>query len=119
MLFITENDITFYIHLSDGDYSATDGSIIQYDVVVTSLGNGYNTASGSFTALQHGYYVFTMFFQTRTGHDSDLGIMVNDNMVCRGDADWDGFNQGTCSAVVELEVRDVVNVKLCKEMLFC
>ena len=32
-------------------------------------------------------------------------------MVCRGDAVGDAHNQGTCSAVVELQVGDVVNVK--------
>ena len=72
--------------MPDGNYPATDGSIIQYDQVVTNLGNGYNTASGSFTALQHGYYVFTIFFETDHEADSDLAIMVNDVPVCIGDA---------------------------------
>ena len=112
MNLFVENDIAFYVHLPNADYPATEGSIIQYDVVVTNLGNGYNTASGSFTALQHGYYVFTIFFQTRSGDNSDLAIMVNDNMVCSGDAPSDHYNQGTCSAIVELQVGDVVNVKV-------
>ena len=105
------SDIAFYVHMSDGEYRATGGSIIQYDQVVTNLGDGYDTASGSFTALQHGYYVFTIFFQGVSGYDSDLGIMVNDNMVCAGDAVSDSHNRGTCTAIVELEVGDVVNVK--------
>ena len=52
-----------------------------------------------------------MFFQGVTGHDSDLGILVNDNAVCAGDAVSDGNNQGTCSAILQLQVGDVVNVK--------
>ena len=52
-----------------------------------------------------------MFFQTVSSQDSDLGIMVNDNMVCRGDGVGGDYNQGTCSAVEELQVGDVVNVK--------
>ena len=111
MFILPVNDIAFYVHLTDGEYPATEGSIIQYDQVVTNLGNGYNTASGSFTALQHGYYVFTIFFQGVTGHDSDLGILVNNSAVCVGDAVSDGSNQGTCSAIIELQVGDVVNVK--------
>ena len=80
---------------------------------MTNLGNGYNTASGSFTALQHGYYIFTIFFQTNPtlGEATDLAIMVNDNMVCRGDGDPADYNQGVCTAIVQLQVGDVVNVK--------
>ena len=104
------NDIAFYVHMPDGNYPATDGSIIQYYQVVTNLGDGYNTASGSFTALQHGYYVFTIFFETDNEADSDPAIMVNDVPVCTGDAAR-VYDQGTCSAIVELNVGDVVNVK--------
>ena len=107
MFILAVNDITFYVHLQEEEYTVTEGSIILYDQVVTNLGNGYNTASGSFTALQHGYYVFTIFFQGVTGPDSDLGILVNNNAVCVGDAVSDGNNQGTCSAIVELQVGDV------------
>ena len=110
MFTLAANDIAFYVHLPQGEYPATDGSIIQYDQVVTNLGNGYNTASGSFTALQHGYYFFTMFFQTHQEADSDLAIMVNDVPACRGDAARE-YDQGTCSVIVELQVGDVVNVK--------
>ena len=53
-----------------------------------------------------------MFFQTVTDSDSDLGILVNDNLVCIGDAVSDNWNQGICSAIVELQVGDVVNVKV-------
>ena len=112
MFILAANGIAFYVHLPEEEYSATEGTIIQYDQVVTNLGNGYNTASGSFTALQHGYYVFNMFFQTVTDSDSDLGILVNDNLVCIGDAVSDNWNQGTCSAIVELQVGDVGNVKV-------
>ena len=81
MFIFAANGIAFYVHLPEEEYSATEGSIIQYDQVVTNLGNGYNTTSGSFTALQHGYYVFNIFFQTVTDSDSDLGLFVNDNLL--------------------------------------
>ena len=110
-LSLAADNIAFYVHLPEEEYTVTEGSILLYDQVVTNLGNGYNTASGSFTALQQGYYVFTIFSQGVTGHDSDLGILVNDNLVCTGDAVSDSYNQGTCSAIVELQVGDVVNVK--------
>ena len=106
----TANDIAFYVHMPDGSYPLTDGSIVQYDQIVTNLGNGYNSASGSFTALQHGYYVFTMFFETDDSTPSELAILVNDVPLCVGDGAGE-FKQGTCSAIVELHVGDVVNVK--------
>ena len=114
---MAENDIVFYVHLSNEEYPAIDGSIIQYDVVVTNLGNGYNTASGSFTALQHGYYVFNMFFITVSGTDSDVYLMINDNPVCVGNAPADASNQGMCTCVSELQVGDVANVKASGDVL--
>ena len=30
---------------------------------------------------QHEYCVFTIFFQTASGYSSDLGIMVNDDLM--------------------------------------
>ena len=91
-------------------YTVLQDSISIFDIAETNLGNGYSTSSGSFTALASGYYVFTLFFQTRGDTDSDLVITVNDEVLCAGDGAND-YKSGSCSAVVQLEVGDVVNVK--------
>ena len=91
-------------------YTVLQDSIAIFDIAETNLGNGYSTSSGSFTALASGYYVFTLFFQTRGDTDSDLAITVNDEVLCAGDGAND-YKFASCSAVVQLEVGDVVNVK--------
>ena len=85
-------------------------SIVIFDIAETNLGNGYSTSSGSFTALASGYYSFSLFFQTWGDADSDLIIMLNDSILYAADAAG-GFKYAYCSAMVELEVGNVVNVK--------
>ncbi len=104
-----EGEVAFYAHRSDGSHSITAGSIMIFDQVVTNLGNGYSTASGSFTAFVSGYYSFTLFHQNSGDTDSNLAIMVNDISVCFSPAAY--FDQGSCTVNVELQPGDVVNVK--------
>ena len=52
-----------------------------------------------------------MFFQTVDNNDSDLAIMMNDIALCNGNAVRE-YDQGSCSTIVELQVGDVVNVKV-------
>ena len=110
--FITANDVAFYAYRSGiaESYTVLQDSICIFDIAETNLGNGYSTSSGSFTALASGYYVFTLFFQTRGDTDSDLVLTVNDEVLCAGDA-VSVYDQASCSAVVQLEAGDVVNVK--------
>ena len=87
-----------------------EDSILIFDTVEVNLGNSYSTASGSFTTLVSGYYVFTLFYQSTNTIDSDLAILVNDQILCSGSG-ASNYQQGTCTAAVELQVGDVVNVK--------
>ena len=91
-------------------YTVLQDSIVIFDIAETNLGNGYSTSSGSFTALASGYYSFSLFFQTWGDADSDLIITLNDSILCAADAAG-GFKYAYCSAIVELEAGDVVNVK--------
>ena len=104
--------MAFYAYRSgiQESYTVLQDSIVIFDVAETNLGNSYSTSSGSFTAFTSGYYVFSLFFQTFDDTDSDLVITVNDSVLCAGDAAG-GFIQASCTAVVELEAGDVVNVK--------
>ena len=110
--FITANDVAFYAYRSgvSESYTVLQDSIVIFDIAETNLDNGYSTSSGSFTALTSGYYVFTLFFQTFGDTDSDLILTVNDEVLCAGDA-VTNYDHASCSAVVELEAGDVVNVK--------
>ena len=103
--------MAFYARLAyEEEFTVLENSILIFDDIEVNLGNGYSTASGSFTTFTAGYYVFTLFFQTNLSVDSDLAIMVNDEAVCSGSGAT-SWQQGTCTAAVELNVGDVVNVK--------
>ena len=77
---------------------------------MTNLGNAYSTSSGSFTAPINGYYFFHIFATTFGDSETDLALLVNNEVLCGLDAS-NNYQQGTCSAVVQLNVGDVVNVK--------
>ena len=104
--------MAFYAYRSGigESYTVLQDSIVIFDVAETNLGDSYSTSSGSFTVVTSGYYVFSLFLQTFGDTDSDLVITVNDSVLCAGDAVRE-YDQASCTAVVELEVGDVVNVK--------
>ena len=51
-----------------------------------------------------------MFFQTHDDSYSDLVLLVNDRVLCGADAPIN-FQHSSCTAAVQLEAGDVVNVK--------
>ncbi len=77
--------------------------------VTLNYGNHYNKESASFTAPLGGIYFFHTFYAPLGGGNLDLGVQVNGQRKCIGNAPRD-FDQGSCSAMVQLEVGDVVNV---------
>ena len=66
----------------------------------------------SVSAVWSGYYVFTLFFQTRGDTDSDLVITVNDEVLCAGDGAND-YKSGSCSAVVQFGGRRCCECQSC------
>ncbi len=61
-------------------------------------------ATGSFRAPLAGVYVLSVFYVTRSDHDSDLAILVNNDIACGADATTNN-DHGACSAVLELQVH--------------
>ncbi len=96
--------------LGDKAVSLTEGSIVVYDQVLTNLGNGYNENSGTFTAPLAGTYYFSIYFMTSAGY-AHLGIFVNGERSCTSYAQAD-YGVATCAVIEELNVGDVVNVKV-------
>ncbi len=78
--------------------------------VITNHGNGYDSNTGSFKAPLGGIYVFNVFYTTYLDDDNDLVMQVNRKAVCIGYAN-ENYDMGVCSAVVQLDQGDVVNVK--------
>ncbi len=79
--------------------------------VITNHGNGYSNTTGSFTAPLGGIYVFHLQYVLSSHYMlSSLVIQVNGQVICNGYI-GDIDDQGTCSAVIQLQQGDVVNVK--------
>ncbi len=76
--------------------------------VTLNHGNAYNADTGRFTAPLGGVYVFHLFYQTQGGNNVYLGIQVNGNDRCAGEAH--DFESVSCSAIVRLEQGHVVSV---------
>lgn len=60
--------IAFYAYFSNDFKSMPKGSTFVFDVVETNLGNGYNKATGIFTAPSSGLYAFTWTVQAAGKH---------------------------------------------------
>ncbi len=86
------------------------GSILVFKTVLINLGDGYNKNSGAFTSPQRGIYFFMLSFMTHGHEGTTLGIYINDEILCTA---YEAYASGTasCSALKELNVGDVVNVK--------
>ncbi len=85
------------------------GSVVMFNKVRVNLGDGFNTNTGSFTCPVHGIYFFPLSFVSDEGKPSNLAVYVNDERLCVTVAYT--FGEATCSAMTELNVGDVVNVK--------
>ncbi len=86
------------------------GSVLEFNRIRVNLGDGYDIQTGSFTTPVHGIYFFTLSFMTAKEKNSNLALYVNDERLCVTLA-YIPWGVGTCSAMTELKVGDVVNVK--------
>ena len=84
---------------------------MRFDNVLANLGGGYNVNTGSFTAPVQGLYFFMVYcMRNSNGGQSILAIYANNNRICTAKA-YSVFAVATCSAFIQLEVGEVVNVR--------
>ncbi len=86
------------------------GSVVEYNKVLVNLGDGFDINTGSFTAPVHGIYFFTINFMTNVPKQSNLAIYAKDERLCVTYA-VQPYGAATCSAMTELNIGDVVNVR--------
>nr|KAG5707746.1 hypothetical protein BaRGS_003321 [Batillaria attramentaria] len=90
------------------------GQVVKFDNPVFNAGNGYNPASGIFTAPVSGTYVF--FLQTLHHNNDDtkvfLDIMKNDRFLTRAHAGFTAFENGSTLAVTHLNQGDTIEVQV-------
>ncbi len=77
--------------------------------VIMNHGNAYSATTGRFTAPLGGVYVFHLYYTMILTLNLNLRIQVNGGTVCSGYTD--DREMGVCSAIVQLQHGDVVNVR--------
>ena len=88
---------------------------VKYPLIISNIGNGYNPATGIFTARVSGMYYFsyTMYSGSPTTN-SVVGLMKNGQMIVTtwDTAGGDINDSATNAAVLQLEAGDFVYIQL-------
>ena len=85
---------------------------LQFDQVLYNQGNAFDNNTGDFTAPVAGTYVFIFHTESYLNVGAHSYIMANGTEICRTDVyDSDGYELGSCSAVVHLSVGERVWVE--------
>ena len=98
-----------------GSYNASKWRPVQFNRVLTNVGNGYDQKTGIFTAPFSGLYTFHLHFIGGLHNGStDLGLYAGGQVIAVAFAEGenkDDNDQGSCTAVVDLLRGDEVSVK--------
>ncbi|XP_034152029.1 complement C1q-like protein 2 isoform X2 [Esox lucius] len=110
-----ETKVAFSVGLGGTGYYGpfnTDVTIV-YPIVLTNIGNAYNTATGIFTAPVGGVYHFTVYHHSGKDRRSDSMLYKNHDQIAFISAlNKDGSYNGSNGVILQLEKGDVVYVRL-------
>lgn len=104
----------FSAYISLYETHLTEDLTLKFDRVVTNIGNHYNPYSGTFTAPQHGAYVFTWGLYCHTEGHIFSQLVVNSNSKGATYTSSEGARNirlTTGMVVVEVNAGDVVFVR--------
>ncbi|XP_030196914.1 complement C1q-like protein 4 [Gadus morhua] len=89
---------------------------VKYPRIISNVGNGYNPATGAFTARVPGTYYFSYTMFNNIGHtpNSVMSLMKNEQKMV---STWDTLGEdnedsATNAAVLQLDAGDSVYIKL-------
>jgi hypothetical protein len=102
--------IAFYAVLTH-DLSLGQHQIVEYDKVITNVGNAYDSRHGHFSSPVKGVYMMSFTLMNVDGGPMDIEMVRNGVRVAYGYSDTRGFNMGTQVAIVMLEKGDMVWVR--------
>ena len=85
--------------------------IVEYDKVLTNIGNGYDSRHGHFTAPIKAVYLFSCSMMNMEGSSIHLEIVKNGIRVAHLYSDDDDYSMATQVVIVLLEKGDMVWVR--------
>ena len=85
--------------------------IVEYDKVLTNIGNGYDSRHGHFTAPIKAVYLFSCSMMNMEGTSIYLEIVKNGIRVAHLFADDDDYSMATQVVIVLLEKGDMIWVR--------
>ena len=93
------------------DLVVPQGGVVTFDLLLTSVGGGYNVSTGVFTCPQAGYYMFHIHALGQKDKPVEVLLSHNDKNVVSLLAIFQlDFQTGSNSASLKLETGDTVKV---------
>lgn len=107
---ITKEGVAFYASLKD---EFENNAVLKFADVITNLGGGYDSSSGTFTCKTPGAYYF-IFHIVKCAQSLRVDLVLNDQTVVATAVAVDVLHTDTASnsAVVQLKAGDRVCVRL-------
>jgi len=99
--------VAFYAVLTH-DLSLSQHQIVEYDKVITNVGNAYYSYYGHFTSPVKGVYLMSFTLMNKQGGAMDIEMVRNGVRVAHGYGGSSDYNMGTKVAIVMLEKGDMV-----------
>jgi hypothetical protein len=87
------------------------GQSINFDRIVTNIGNGYNPHGGVFTARVPGVYIFAVTVMSLPSHYITVEMVKDGSELCYTRAEREDYDSATCVATVHLAAGEDVWVK--------
>uniref|UniRef100_A0A0B7A1M5 C1q domain-containing protein n=1 Tax=Arion vulgaris TaxID=1028688 RepID=A0A0B7A1M5_9EUPU len=120
LAFAAQSGNVAFTAILSGDRTTDAGSTVVFDQLLTTIGEGFNTATGVFTAPKAGDYVFHVNALTQVNNRIYVDLYRNDNYLVSIYA-WSGaFTYDTASNVItqRLSKGDRVYLKARKPAYF-
>jgi len=101
----------FHARLTNAIYPIGTNQIVNYDAVVTNVGNGYDSFTGLFRAPVAGFYEFIATMWSSDGNFLEYEMVRNGVDMCYGRASETNQTMGTCVSMIQLAEGDRVWVR--------
>lgn len=105
------DQVAFHAVLTTTSVSVSLNEVIKFNHIITNIGEGYNTSTGTFTAPVAGYYEFIVTIMAQSGNTFLSRVNINGSEgLCRAYGSSRGQSQGMCDLIHYLSQGSTVNV---------